>query len=223
MCARYTVFTEEEIIEIRSIIAEVSRKFGDGAVNTGEIFPTNTAPILTMEGNRLTPRPVSWGFPKWNGKGVNINARTDTIIHALNHPDERSIWREPVLSRRCVVPSTGFYEWAFTSVPEPQTTLFPVEGKSTAKEPKIKMLFRRPDETMLYMAGMMNTFTGKDGKSIDAFVILTTDASASMSPFHNRMPVILSANELEDWISSETFMREVLAREGSELEWKKAS
>lgn len=71
MCARYTVFTEEELIEMRSIIDEISRKFGDGAVNTGEIRPTNMAPVLIYDGNRLSPSPVSRGFPKWDGKGVN--------------------------------------------------------------------------------------------------------------------------------------------------------
>lgn len=220
MCARYTVFTEEEVIEIRSIIAEVSRKFGSGAVNTGEIRPTNTAPVLTFDGDRLTPCPVSWGFPKWNGKGVDINARTDTIINALDNPAKRSIWRNPILTRRCVIPSTGFYEWAYESVFEPQTSLFPVEPKHSSKEPKIKLLFCRPDEPMLYMAGMIDTFTDKDGTAKDAFVILTTSANSSMERFHDRMPVILSPDECEDWISSESFMREVLARESLALEWR---
>lgn len=224
MCARFQVFSEEEIIEIRSIIAEVSRKFGEGAVNTGEIRPTNTAPILTLEGNRLAPCPVSWGFPKWSGKGVDINARTDTILYALDHPNERSIWRKAILTRRCVIPSTGFYEWAYESAVEPaiepQLSLFPVENTPNSKEPKVKLLFRRPDGPMLYMAGMINTFADKDGKKKDAFVILTTAANSTMERFHDRMPVILSANEREEWIRNETFMREVLARAGSEVVWQ---
>lgn len=220
MCARFTVFTEEEVIEIRSIIAEVSRKFGDGAVSTGEIRPTNTAAILTMDGNRLTPCPVSWGFPKWNSKGVNINARTDTVLHAIDHPQISSIWRNPILTRRCVIPSTGFYEWAYEAVFEPQTSLFPIEHKPSAKDPKVKLFFRRPGESMLYMAGMIGTFADKDGNAKDYFVILTTAANGSMERFHDRMPVILSPSECEDWINNETFMREVLARIGSELEWK---
>ncbi len=99
MCGRYTIFTEAEIIEMNAIIAEVGRRFGAGAVSTGEIFPTNIVPVLKLEGSRLAPHPVSWGFPKWSGKGVNINARTDTILNALHHPEERSIWREPIMIR----------------------------------------------------------------------------------------------------------------------------
>lgn len=72
---------------------------------------------------------------------------------------------------------------------------------------------------MLYMAGMVNTFVDKDGKAKDAFIILTTSANASMERFHDRMPVTLSKNECEDWISSDTFMREVLVHENLELAW----
>lgn len=216
MCARYTVFSEEEIIEIRSIIAEVSRKFGEGAVNTGEIRPTNTAPILTMDSNKLTPYPVSWGFPKWDGKGVVINARCESAL-------QKAMFSKPLLTRRCVIPSTGFFEWTFESALEQQISLFPAANTPNPKEPKVKLLFRRPDVPMLYMAGMINTFRDKDGKAKDAFIILTTAANASMLPFHDRMPVILSQNECEDWIIDETFMQEVLVRSGSELEWKIAN
>ncbi len=215
MCARYTVFTEEEIIEMKAIIAEVSRKFGDKAVATGEIYPTNTAPVLTLEGNRLAPIPVAWGFPKWSGAGVVINARSESAL-------EKRMFAKPILTRRCVIPSTGFYEWTPEGNLEPQLSLLSADETPKAKSPKAKLLFWRPDGPMLYMAGMVDTVTGKDGKAKDAFVILTTVANASMSPFHDRMPVILSANEREDWIGSEVFMREVLEREGPELVWERA-
>jgi putative SOS response-associated peptidase YedK len=210
------VFTEEEIIEMKAIIAEVSRKFGDGAVRMGEIYPTNTAPILTLADNRLAPIPVTWGYPKWDGKGVLINARSETAL-------EKPMFAKPLLTRRCVIPSTGFYEWALEDAVEPQLSLLPGDNKSSGKAAKVKLLFRRPEETMLYMAGMMNTFTDKDGKATDAFIILTTSANASMSPFHDRMPVILSSDEREDWINNEKFMREVISRECPKVVWARAS
>lgn len=73
---------------------------------------------------------------------------------------------------------------------------------------------------MLYMAGMIGTFIDKDGQKRDAFVILTTDASSDMAAFHDRQSVILTADEREEWMHSESFMRQVLAREGSPLERK---
>lgn len=108
MCARFTVFTEDEITEIRAIIAEVSRKFGDSSVNTGEIRPTNVAPIMMSDGKQLSPYPISWGFPKWDGKGVIINARSESAL-------QKPIFSKPLRTRRCVIPSTGFFEWAYES------------------------------------------------------------------------------------------------------------
>lgn len=73
---------------------------------------------------------------------------------------------------------------------------------------------------MLYMAGMLNTFMDIGGNAKDCFTILTTSANASMSPFHDRMPSILSEHECEKWINNETFMQEVLMRVCPELVWK---
>lgn len=218
MCAQYTVFTEDEIMEMRAIINEASKKFGEDAIVTGEVRPTNHAPILTLQSNRLSPQPVSWGFPKWDGKGVVINARCETAL-------EKKMFSHPLLTRRCVVPSTGFFEWREEAVEEPdmQISFFPIEKKTMGKTRKEKLLFRRPGESMLYMAGMINTFTNEDGSTRDAFVILTTSPTPFMTQFHDRMPVILAADECEQWIQSDTFMREVLKREGSELEYRLAS
>ena len=200
ICGRYTVFTEEEIIEMRAIIDEIGRRFGPEAIKTGEIFPTNTAPVLTLNDHRLAPLPVAWGFPHWDGKGRPIiNARSETAL-------EKRMFSKPLLTRRCVIPSTGFFEWSH------------VDGKAK----KDKFLFRRPGEKMLYMAGMVDALKGKDGVVRDTFVILTTRANASMSPFHDRMPVVLSPDEREDWLDSDAFMRLVLARDGPELIWEKA-
>ena len=199
ICGRYTVFSEAEIIEMHAIIEEIGRKFGSEAIKTGEIFPTNVAPVLTLNDNRLAPYPVSWGFPRWDGKGTIINARSETAL-------EKRMFSKSLLTRRCVIPSTGFFEWLH------------VDGKAQ----KDKFLFCRPGKRMLFMAGMIDTFKGADGVARDTFVILTTGANASMSPFHDRMPVILSPEERENWIADESFMRLVLARKGPELIWEKA-
>ena len=187
ICARYTVFTEDEIIEMKAIIAEVSRKFGDGAVKMGEIYPTNTAPVLTLEDNHPAPIPVAWGFPKWDGKGVVINARAETAA-------EKPMFREALQSRRCVIPSTGFFEW-----------------RHIGNKEKEKYLLNEPGKGMLYMAGMIGSFKNKNGEH-DAFTILTTAANESVAPLHDRMPVILQAEEIEAWLRDGAFVWTVLDR-----------
>lgn len=169
MCGRYTLFTEEQTEDIRNIIREVQEKQPENNMKSGEIFPTNTAPILKAEGGQLGADLAIWGFPKFDGKGVIINARSETA-------EQKKMFRESLLTRRCVIPSTGFYEWS-------------------QDERKQKYLFRLPDTTALYMAGFYNEFKGER-----RYVILTADANSSISDVHNRMPVVLDRSSLIDWV-----------------------
>lgn len=169
MCGRYTLFTEEQTEDIRNIIREVQEKQPENNMKSGEIFPTNTAPILKAEGSQLGADLAIWSFPKFDGKGVIINARSETA-------EQKKMFRESLLTRRCVIPSTGFYEWS-------------------QDERKQKYLFRLPDTTALYMAGFYNELKGER-----RYVILTADANSSISDVHNRMPVVLDRSSLIDWV-----------------------
>lgn len=71
---------------------------------------------------------------------------------------------------RVVIPASCFYEWDAA---------------------KSMMAFSEPDSPVLYMAGFMME---------DSFVILTTEANASVRDVHHRMPVILTGSEVRPWI-----------------------
>ncbi|EOS38395.1 hypothetical protein C808_02596 [Lachnospiraceae bacterium M18-1] len=92
---------------------------------------------------------------------------------------EKKTFRDSVLHRRCVIPARHFYEW------------------DTSKN---KVSFFREDSPILYMAGFYNWFEEET-----RFIILTTQANASVSPVHNRMPLVLEENELETWVYDDTF------------------
>lgn len=166
MCGRYALFTEEENAELRSIIEEVQR-MQPGAIKTGEIFPTNAAPILLQQNDAIVPQAVKWGFPGFRGKDVIINARSETV-------EEKNMFRKSLYTRRCAVPTTGFYEW---------------------DSRKTKYLFVLPETPVVYLAGLYNLFEGEP-----RFLILTTAANRSVSPYHHRMPVILYRETLQEWI-----------------------
>ena len=86
---------------------------------------------------------------------------------------EKKTFRENMLHRRCVIPAKGFYEW------------------NRGKE---KFHFERK-ESVLFMAGCFNQFQGRN-----RFVILTTEANASVSMVHERMPLVLESKEIKDWV-----------------------
>lgn len=97
---------------------------------------------------------------------------------------ERKTFRDSVLHRRCIIPAKHFYEWDSS---------------------KNKVTFFRENAPCLYLAGFYNTFQEEDH-----FIILTTNANASVKPVHHRMPLILEKEELNDWIYDDNFLTFVL-------------
>lgn len=185
MCGRYVLFTDEEYREIQEIVHEIERKYGKGSIRTGEIFPTNPAPVLLDKAGRIEAEPVKWGFPNFVRKGVIINARAETA-------PEKKLFATSLAEKRCVIPSTGFYEWGMD---------------------KTKYWFRLPESKTLYMAGLYNEFNGER-----RFVILTTAANSSVSNIHNRMPIVLLKTQLKDWINKAEDSTKILAKIPPNLE-----
>jgi len=127
MCGRYELLGDNGT-EVKKILEIVNSKYTKSIeIKTGEIFPTNTVPILAIQGKNVEIVPMKWGFPKWDGKGVIINARSETV-------ESKKMFSESFALRRCVVLATGFFEWGYDA-------------------PKRKYLFRSKDTPMLYMAG----------------------------------------------------------------------
>lgn len=178
MCGRYN-FTVEQSDEVLEILEQLNAKIQGKAIKTGEIFPTNLAPILIEEKKEPSPVAAVWGFPKFNDKGVIINARAESV-------HEKRSFRDSLQNRRCIIPSTGFYEW----------------DKS-----KRKFLFRLEGTTALYMAGLF-TFHNDELR----YVILTTAANESIKDVHDRMPLVIPKNEIKDWIMDRAAAEELLHR-----------
>ena len=185
MCGRYVLFSDTEMQDIRDIIDEVQRKV-NGEIKTGEIFPTDKAPVLIQEQGIITPDAVKWGFPNLRNKGVIINSRAETAM-------EKPMFRRSLENKRCIIPSTGFYEWSH-------------DGQ------KKKYQFNLPGSGALYMAGLWINFDGER-----RFTILTTEANNSMKEIHNRMPVVLTNPEMKQWKNSYQDALDILQTERPEL------
>jgi putative SOS response-associated peptidase YedK len=95
-------------------------------------------------------------------------------------------FREPYKRQRCVVPVSGFYEWARR------------QGHKQA------YFLRSVENTGLLLAGLWDRWQGVDdagqSHSIDSFTILTTSASPSMQTLHHRQPVLLDQEGARRWL-----------------------
>lgn len=180
MCKRYCLYADDNQ-EIREILDRT-----EGEFKTGEIFPTDKAPVLIQQSGFIKPEVVTWGYPGFKGKGVIINARAETVL-------EKNTFRRSMETKRCVIPSSGFFEWSH-------------DGK------KIKYQFNLQKTSVLYMAGLYEDYGGER-----RFVILTTEANESMIEVHNRMPVVLPDNESKYWLEDYNAAAYILQEHHSSL------
>lgn len=165
MCGRYYI-DEETVIEINNLL-EMLEEGLNIDIKHGEIYPTNKVPILIGKNNRIQPMLSTWGFPNFQNKGVIINARSETAF-------EKPMFRNSLLTGRCLIPASGFFEW---------------------NRNKEKYYFTSKDQHTFYFCGLYNMFE-EDSR----FVILTTSPNNSIAGIHHRMPLILPKVYYEDWL-----------------------
>ena len=112
-------------------------------------------------------------------KRMTLNARADTIF-------SKPLFREPIRSKRCIVPSTGYFEWRH-------------EG-----DKKIPYYIFLKDEEIFSMAGIYDTWLDKTtGEVVNTFSIITTEANPLTDYIHNtkhRIPAILNKGHEEKWL-----------------------
>ena len=184
MCGRFYV-DEGTAREIERVIWGVDLQIQK--MRTGDIYPSQYTGILTCHSRQKNP--LSAGSAAENSSALEMNEmhwgfpqyqKKGLLINARAETAlERKTFRESVLHRRCVIPARHFYEW---------------------DSDKNKVILFREDRPVLFMAGFYNRFQDEE-----RFIILTTQANASVNPVHNRMPVVLENGELEDWVYDDKF------------------
>ena len=118
---------------------------------------------------------------KW---GYPLSKGKNLVINArAESVMDKPAFQNGILYHRILIPASGFYEW---------------------NQLKEKNSFTRSDAEALYMAGLCDWFENER-----RFVILTTAANDSMIKVHDRMPLILEKEQLEDWFDNEK-MRTIL-------------
>ncbi len=176
MCGRYYIAPEDGSEELENIRRYIESRYGEEEaerMDTGEIYPSNYVPVILTAEKGYIARPMTWGFPGYQGKQLLINARAETAA-------EKPTFRDALRSSRCIIPTSGFYEWSH-------------DKKGKALE---KYHFTTSGTPLLYLAGIYKEF--EDGPR---FVILTQEANAGMAVVHNRMPVVITRENLAAYIN----------------------
>lgn len=161
-----------------------------------DIAPTQPI-LIVMSGERQRPGSnlpdrrallVRWGFtPSWvkNPREfpLLINARAETAV-------DKASFRAAMRHRRVLIPASGFYEWRRPS-------------KESGEKPQPYWIRPRRGGVIVF-AGLMETWSSPDGSEVDTGAILTSAANKTMSPIHDRMPVVIKPEDFSRWLDCKT-------------------
>ncbi|MCF8033405.1 MAG: SOS response-associated peptidase [Desulfarculaceae bacterium] len=133
---------------------------------------------LAEEGRRGSL--LRWGLvPAWSKDAATgykmINARSEGIA-------AKPAFRGPFKRSRCLVPADAFYEWA---------------KQKGHKQPYRLAL---ADDEPFALAGLWDRWQAPEGRELESFTIITTQANQLVKPIHDRMPVMLARSDEDAWL-----------------------
>lgn len=146
------------------------------------VAPTEDVTLLRYRGDDLELAGSRWWLtPSWakelSQKYAMFNARSEGL-------SKSPAFRKPFASQRGIVPMSSFIEW---------------RGAAGSKQP---WLISTPDEAIAAAALWDVWFGTDDGEPLLSCTLVTTAAAEPFKPWHNRMPVMLAADERERWLDN---------------------
>jgi len=185
MCGRFVIDDSGDVAEIRKIFEELKKHYGSTVefqnVKAGEIYPTDTVPvIIPAEEMRIDAVPMQWGIINRRDNSLVINARSEGVYG-------KAMFKESIINKRCIIPSTGFYEWA----------------KLDQYNKKEKYLIKPARTPMLYLAGIYTKFRDPSvpNKEHVRFAVMTREAMGYVRSLHTRMPVTVERKDILKWLN----------------------
>ena len=176
-------------ISMEAMLRDVVREFGVDSKQARElqanwnIKPTEDLYVITQDEISV----ASWGMiAPWSkstsdaqkSQSKAINARSETV-------HEKPTFKNALQRSRCLVPATGYYEWA--------TEL----GDYKPRQP---IYVSNNDGNLLAFSGIYDRWVSPEGESRESFSIITRDAIGDLAKFHSRMPMFLPRERWSAWL-----------------------
>lgn len=159
-------------------------------------FEYKAWPIITANDTGWQLELAHWEFiAPWYKSWTEV-AESRKKFTTLNATAEKlldsKIYQRAAQQQRCLVLSTGFYEWRH----------YKPEGAS--KEIAYPYCIQAANQDLMLMAGVYTDWLDRTtGELVRNFAIVTTEANHLMAQIHNkkkRMPLLLTKASAEQWI-----------------------
>ena len=176
MCGRFTLSLDADELQEELALGAVPREMHPRY----NVAPTQPVAAV-VDGATRDVVMLHWGLvPAWAkdpaiGNKL-INARCETLA-------EKPSFRTAFARRRCLIITTGFYEWD------------KLGGK---KQPYfINLASNKP----FMFAGLWETWHSPEGAPLNSCTIITCAANELVGKLHERMPVIISPDQQARWLA----------------------
>lgn len=181
MCGRYTITINADAVRQDIGVTEMPADYHERY----NVAPSQPVAVVA-DGEARKAEWMRWGLIPFWAKDPSIgsrliNARAETL-------SEKPAFKNAFSKRRCLVLADGFYEWQ--------------KGAGAGGRAK-PFLFKRDDDKPFAFAGLWEFWHSPEGETVNTCTIITTSANGIVKPVHERMPVMLSGDEMWAWLSQE--------------------
>lgn len=154
------------------------------------IAPTNDIYIVRSESDSRILDSASWGIiAPWQNNLADARALQSHAINARSESiHEKPTFRHAFRTSRCLIPASGYYEWA--------TSL----GIYSPKQP---FYISHTSGEQLSIAGIWSSWQSEKGVVIQSAAIITREAVGELATIHSRMPVFMPRDRWPGWLDTE--------------------
>lgn len=193
MCNSFTICTPESQKQAVAALASAlsvpllrpSTAIPENAQPGTVAYPDMPAPVVVTAvpdagSLALVMHELAFGVPVTWKRGSIFNARLESMLSG------EGMWAGAAANSRCILPCASFFE---------------THGSQKAKSPqtgrtvKQRYGFEAKDGAPLYLAAI---------RIGDAFAVVTTVPNQDVAPVHDRMPLVLTAEEAAMWLDPDT-------------------
>lgn len=186
MCAQFMI--RADLRKLENLYGFKVPKNWDDLSWSDRIVPQTLAPVILLNKEGRTLRRMRFSLlPSWSKeekvKFATHNARLETVR-------EKPTWRKPFERFRCIVPVSGFIEPIY-------------EGERAGH----MVEFRAKSDGILHAAGIFDRWVSPEDstKQIFSFAIITTDPNSFVEGVgHDRMPIFLSEENIDQWMNKDS-------------------
>lgn len=190
-------------------------------LNKGVVSGFSNTPVAVLkpnqEKNNFDIVQMEWGIIPGNvpnradaeifkRKYTTLNAKCENLLK--NEAGRPSMFSNAARQRRCLMLSTGFFEWRHIQKYHAKT------GEPLKSSDKYPYYINVKDQEYFFMAGIWQPWTDKEtGEYSETVAVITTVANPLMMQVHNskkRMPTILTEELAWRWMMEDLSDEEIL-------------